>query len=302
MKSPWMLVFASLLAPAGIAQQASSPWPEITQSAKPWTRWWWPGSAVEKSAAHRATRSHRRRRDRRRRDHAHLWRARRRGASPRFPVATLDRDARAHDARSRAPRAAASTWRRVRAGLSADPRSARAMARAASRSVDGKLAGKPTAMKVKRAGAGRRRPGARSLFRGRARSLPAPFSKAFAEFPRDAPRPRCPRAVPRFLRVLQLELDARDCRAYSGRCTATTSSRSPRALAGETAARRGHAGPRQGRLSAHARQAASRLRERVGEVVRTTKASWRATRRTARPATCSTSTASPIFPKPNRSG
>jgi hypothetical protein len=48
-KSPWWLVFACLLAPAGVAQEVTSPWPEVTQSAKPWTRWWWPGSAVEKT-------------------------------------------------------------------------------------------------------------------------------------------------------------------------------------------------------------------------------------------------------------
>src|SRR5690606_37196034 len=24
-------------------------WPEITQTAKPWTRWWWEGSAVDKA-------------------------------------------------------------------------------------------------------------------------------------------------------------------------------------------------------------------------------------------------------------
>ena len=26
---------------------ADSPWPEITRENKPWTRWWWPGSAVD---------------------------------------------------------------------------------------------------------------------------------------------------------------------------------------------------------------------------------------------------------------
>src|SRR5690349_15533994 len=30
------------------AEPADSGWPEVTQSAKPWTRWWWPGSAVER--------------------------------------------------------------------------------------------------------------------------------------------------------------------------------------------------------------------------------------------------------------
>jgi hypothetical protein len=32
---------------AAAPKGASSPWPEVTQSAKPWTRWWWPGNAVE---------------------------------------------------------------------------------------------------------------------------------------------------------------------------------------------------------------------------------------------------------------
>jgi hypothetical protein len=30
------------------AEPTISAWPEVTQSAKPWTRWWWPGSAVER--------------------------------------------------------------------------------------------------------------------------------------------------------------------------------------------------------------------------------------------------------------
>jgi hypothetical protein len=38
-------VFASFAA----AQEPASAWPEVTVSAKPWTRWWWPGSAVEKT-------------------------------------------------------------------------------------------------------------------------------------------------------------------------------------------------------------------------------------------------------------
>ena len=29
------------------AEPASAAWPEVTQTAKPWTRWWWPGSAVD---------------------------------------------------------------------------------------------------------------------------------------------------------------------------------------------------------------------------------------------------------------
>lgn len=33
----------------GVAQERASVWPEVTVSAKPWTRWWWPGSAVDKA-------------------------------------------------------------------------------------------------------------------------------------------------------------------------------------------------------------------------------------------------------------
>jgi hypothetical protein len=40
-------LFACLLSTAAAAGDNAPPWPAITQSAKPWTRWWWPGSAVE---------------------------------------------------------------------------------------------------------------------------------------------------------------------------------------------------------------------------------------------------------------
>src|SRR6185369_8675258 len=30
-----------------------SPWPTPTQTAKPWTRWWWPGSAVDRAGVTR---------------------------------------------------------------------------------------------------------------------------------------------------------------------------------------------------------------------------------------------------------
>ncbi|HEV7605855.1 MAG TPA: glycosyl hydrolase [Steroidobacteraceae bacterium] len=52
MKSHCLAVLACLLAAPGVAQtrisqEGTSAWPAITQSAKPWTRWWWPGSAVQ---------------------------------------------------------------------------------------------------------------------------------------------------------------------------------------------------------------------------------------------------------------
>ena len=31
-----------------VAGEAQVHWPAITQTAKPWTRWWWEGSAVNK--------------------------------------------------------------------------------------------------------------------------------------------------------------------------------------------------------------------------------------------------------------
>ena len=53
MKTRCWLLFALFCAPlvatTGAAQESPSVWPEITNSAKPWTRWWWPGSAVDKA-------------------------------------------------------------------------------------------------------------------------------------------------------------------------------------------------------------------------------------------------------------
>jgi hypothetical protein len=38
----------ALAVPASAA--APSPWPEVTRENKPWTRWWWPGSAVDRAS------------------------------------------------------------------------------------------------------------------------------------------------------------------------------------------------------------------------------------------------------------
>jgi len=48
MKTLFLLLAACLSAPSA-AQETPSAWPPITQSAKPWTRWWWPGSAVDRA-------------------------------------------------------------------------------------------------------------------------------------------------------------------------------------------------------------------------------------------------------------
>ncbi len=37
-------------APADSRTAAANPWPEITRDNKPWTRWWWPGSGVDKAS------------------------------------------------------------------------------------------------------------------------------------------------------------------------------------------------------------------------------------------------------------
>jgi hypothetical protein len=52
MKSLGLLLFACCLAPLSSAQsprESPSVWPAMTQTAKPWTRWWWPGSAVDRA-------------------------------------------------------------------------------------------------------------------------------------------------------------------------------------------------------------------------------------------------------------
>src|SRR6188508_2334311 len=47
------LCFGLLGAANAFAQDSSAAaWPAITQSARPWTRWWWPGSAVEPAHLH----------------------------------------------------------------------------------------------------------------------------------------------------------------------------------------------------------------------------------------------------------
>jgi hypothetical protein len=45
----WALALFPLLANTGAAQEKAQAWPAVTVTAKPWTRWWWPGSAVDKA-------------------------------------------------------------------------------------------------------------------------------------------------------------------------------------------------------------------------------------------------------------
>src|SRR3954462_3855188 len=43
-----VLIVLLVSASANGAEPANFAWPEVTQTAMPWTRWWWPGSAVER--------------------------------------------------------------------------------------------------------------------------------------------------------------------------------------------------------------------------------------------------------------
>jgi hypothetical protein len=53
MRSLRLFLFTCAWASLAAAQQAPpappSVWPAVTQTAKPWTRWWWPGSAVDRT-------------------------------------------------------------------------------------------------------------------------------------------------------------------------------------------------------------------------------------------------------------
>src|SRR4051812_7625436 len=44
------LFFSRLTLPAASENLPATGWPEITRENKPWTRWWWPGSAVDKAS------------------------------------------------------------------------------------------------------------------------------------------------------------------------------------------------------------------------------------------------------------
>jgi hypothetical protein len=50
MRSPRLLFIFALSLGSIFAADANSPWPEITRENKPWTRWWWPGSGVDKAS------------------------------------------------------------------------------------------------------------------------------------------------------------------------------------------------------------------------------------------------------------
>lgn len=47
------IIFSALLTGAAMEATAQLSWPEVKQETKPWTRWWWQGSAVEKAELNR---------------------------------------------------------------------------------------------------------------------------------------------------------------------------------------------------------------------------------------------------------
>ena len=116
---------AALLLCASMLSNAQTPdWPPVTSETRPWTRWWWQGSAVDEASLT-----------------AELEALRAagiggveitpiygvRGAESRFiPYLSdaLGAAARAHAARSAAARTSASTWPPAPAGRSADRGSA----------------------------------------------------------------------------------------------------------------------------------------------------------------------------------
>jgi hypothetical protein len=46
-KWSWVVILMAAVAQAGTPAESS--WPAATQTARPWTRWWWPGSAVDRA-------------------------------------------------------------------------------------------------------------------------------------------------------------------------------------------------------------------------------------------------------------
>ena len=191
MKTRCWLMFALLCAPLGAAtgpvQEPPSVWPEVTNSAKPWTRWWWPASAVDKAnltkqleaiAASGIGGV----------EITPIFGAR--GAEARYLdfLSPQWMEMLEHTAREaarlglRVDMATGTGWPFGGPTVSADDGSSSLVL------IDGKLAGKPTAMKVKRAA-----PGGEGLVLDPYSTTALdrylrPFSKAFAGVPRQGLR------------------------------------------------------------------------------------------------------------------
>ncbi|HEU4779664.1 MAG TPA: glycosyl hydrolase, partial [Steroidobacteraceae bacterium] len=183
-------LFALLIAPLGatlVAQERADVWPQITRDAKPWTRWWWPGSAVDK---------------------AHLTAQLEAIAAAGIGGVEITPIYGPRGSEARYVEFLSPKWMEMiehttreaeRLGLGVDmatgtgwPFGGPAVGAADGSSslalLDGNLTGKPTAMKVKRPA-----PGGEGLVldpysTGALDRYLRPFSKAFVEFPRDGLR------------------------------------------------------------------------------------------------------------------
>jgi hypothetical protein len=184
-----LLLSLSLLVPlaatsAPVQEPEATAWPPMTQSAKPWTRWWWPGSAVDEKELTKQLGMF---------AEASLGGVEvtpiygARGADDRYIPFLSERWMRMLEHSSREAR---------RLGLGIDmatgtgwpfggPRVDQSDASHTTTLENGRLSGKPTSMQVKRAA-----PGGEGLVLDpySAVALEAylqPFSRAFAEFPRE---------------------------------------------------------------------------------------------------------------------
>ncbi len=183
---PFRLLFATVIFSVGALAQNTTTnlgWPEITRENKPWTRWWWPGSAVDRASLTRQLEQ--------------LSAAGIGGVEITPIYGAKGYETRYLDFLS-------PQWMEMlehtgreaqRLGLSVDmatgtgwpfggPWIGEAHALAQAVLVDGKLAGKPTKMMVKRAA-----PGGEGLVidpysPDALRHYLAPFDRAFANFPR----------------------------------------------------------------------------------------------------------------------
>jgi hypothetical protein len=183
----WVCCLAGLIGAASAVPPSPSPWPEVTQTAKPWTRWWWPGSAVDRAGITQQLEQ---------------FAAAGIGGVEITPIYGA-RGAEARYLDFLSPRwmemLAHTTSEARRLGLGVDmatgtgwpfggPGVAAADGSSQLSSLDGKLAGAPTRMKVKRAA-----PGGEGLVLdpystdALGRYL-APFTRAFADLPRGALR------------------------------------------------------------------------------------------------------------------
>ena len=253
-----MILAVAAASPRG--EPAVQTWPEITQTAKPWTRWWWPGSAVEREplAAQLDANS--------RPPVSAAWRSRLSTARVAVSRATWS-FYRPAGSRCSATRRA----RPRRLGLGVDmatgtgwpfggPEVSVAQGSSTMALLDGRLAGKPTAMKVKRAA-----PGGEGLVLDpySTDALDSYLERFTQRLARPAAAAACARQFHDSFEYYNASWSPtlpREFRALNGYDIQTYA----REAHGRSAARCGHARPPQGRLPPHARQDASRLRERAG--------------------------------------